>query len=245
MTQEPGTAQVPDPDRETRTEQVTRVLREEVLTGQYRPGERLPSERDLARRFETTRPIVRVAIKKLEQLGLAVVQPGGARVAPLEDASLDAVGHLLALQSPPDPRLVDQVFEVMGALIAESARILVERGDDDALDRARELLARLLARDLADAEETALILQLAQLFTDASDNLVLRMIRRGLMAEMAQRLPALPVQPQPAKALPLRRKLDRAIAARDGAAAHEAVHALWSDHRARTVRALAEAQTGR
>ena len=37
----------------TRTEDVFSTLRHEVLTGQYRPGERLPSERELALRFET------------------------------------------------------------------------------------------------------------------------------------------------------------------------------------------------
>ena len=39
----------------TRTEDVFSTLRHEVLTGQYRPGERLPSERELALRFETGR----------------------------------------------------------------------------------------------------------------------------------------------------------------------------------------------
>ena len=108
----------------TRTEEVMSVLRREVLEGQYRPGERLPSERDLAARFQTTRGIVRVALKKLEQLGIADVQPGGARVVPVEQASLDVVGHLLALQDPPDPDLVDQVLEVAGALVAASALLL-------------------------------------------------------------------------------------------------------------------------
>ena len=54
------------------------------------------------------------------------------------------VSQPLDLQSAPDPKLVDQVFEVMGALIAASARIAVERGEDAALDHARELLDRLL-----------------------------------------------------------------------------------------------------
>ena len=66
----------------TRTEDITRELRDEVLRGQYRPGERLPSERDLAARFGTTRDVARIALKKLEQLGVAAVEPGGARVQP-------------------------------------------------------------------------------------------------------------------------------------------------------------------
>ena len=91
----------------TRTDDVTDVLRTEVLRGQYRPGERLPSERDLAVRFKTTRGVVRVALKRLEQLGIADVQPGGARVVAVHEASLDVVGHLLDLESPPQPELVE------------------------------------------------------------------------------------------------------------------------------------------
>ena len=41
--------------------------------------------------------------------------------------------------------------------------------------------------------------------------------------------------------MPLRRMLDRAIATRDGAAAHEAIYSLWGDYRALTVRAIEEA----
>ena len=224
----------------SRSAAITAELRDEILRGQYRSGERLPSERDLAERFDVHRGAVREALKRLEQLGLASVRPGGARVAPLEDASLDAIGYLLELQSAPDPRLVDQVLEVMGALIAASARIAVERGDDAALEHARELLARLNDEDLPDAEEVALIHELGLVFMESSDNLVLQIIRRGLRAQMSHLPPGAPWKPERAKVVPLRKKLDRAIAARDGAGAHEAVYALWSDYRSRTVRALAD-----
>jgi len=86
-------------------------LRDDILRGQYRCGERLPSERDLAERFGVHRSTVREAFKRLEQLGVATIQPGGARVAPLEDASLDIVEHLLALDDPPDPEILDQALE--------------------------------------------------------------------------------------------------------------------------------------
>jgi len=126
----------------------------------------------------------------------------------------------------------------MGALIAASAQIAVERGEDAALDHARELLARLGDADLPDAEELALIQQLAAVFMDSSDNLVLRMIRRGVGAQISH-LPGVPWQPDRSKVMALRSKLDRAIAARNGGEAHEAIHALWSDLRERMVRALA------
>ena len=94
--------------------------------------------------------------------------------------------------------------------------------------------------ELPDAEELALIHELAQVFMDSSDNLVLQIIRRGLRTQMSHLSPGIPWKSERAKVVPLRKKLDQAIAARDGAGAHEAVYALWSDHRARSVRALAD-----
>jgi DNA-binding FadR family transcriptional regulator len=86
----------------SRHEEIADVLTRDVLIGQYRIGERLPSERDLSTRFDASRGAVREAMKILEQLGIAQIQPGGARVAPLEEASLDVIGHLLALGDVPN-----------------------------------------------------------------------------------------------------------------------------------------------
>lgn len=234
----------PPLERVTRTEDITRVLRDEVLRGQYRAGERLPSERDLAARFKTTRGVVRVALKKLEQLGVADVQAGGARVVPIEEASLDVVGHLLDLEDPPDPDLVDQVLEVAGALMAATARIAVERGDPEHLGRARELIERIHEPELEATERFELASQLSHVFMDASDNFVLNIIRRGLRTQIFGRLhnAEWSTQPSPVNAAQLAKELSRAIEQRDPAAASEAVHMLWRGLRASLRRSLEAAR---
>ena len=55
-------------------------LRTDILRQRYLSGERLPSERDLASRFDASRGAVREAMSQLEQSGLIEVKPGGARV---------------------------------------------------------------------------------------------------------------------------------------------------------------------
>ena len=60
----------------SKVDEILVVLRTEILRGQYRSGERLPSERDLSARFESNRGAIREVIKKLEQLGLIEVNPG-------------------------------------------------------------------------------------------------------------------------------------------------------------------------
>lgn len=48
-----------------------------ILEGVLRAGDRLPGERDLAQRFEVSRPILRDALKALEARGLLVTRHGG------------------------------------------------------------------------------------------------------------------------------------------------------------------------
>ena len=79
----------------SKADEITTTLRTEILRGQYRPGERLPSERDLAARFEANRGPVREAIKKLEQLGIAEVKPGGVRVVPIESIAELELGGVI------------------------------------------------------------------------------------------------------------------------------------------------------
>ena len=56
------------------TESIAARLRNDILGGTYKAGERLPAERDLASRLGVNRGSVREALKKLEQMGLVVIR---------------------------------------------------------------------------------------------------------------------------------------------------------------------------
>ena len=59
-------------------------LEQLILEGSLRPGERLLAERELALRFDVSRPSLREALEKLEQRGLLTSGRGGSTyVAPL------------------------------------------------------------------------------------------------------------------------------------------------------------------
>jgi len=61
---------------------ITHQIEQLILRGVLHPGERLPSERELAARFEVSRPTLRDALADLEEQGLIVTRPGsGAFVA--------------------------------------------------------------------------------------------------------------------------------------------------------------------
>ena len=121
----------------TKHDQISDTLTEDILQGRYRAGERLPSERDLSARFDANRGAVREAMKRLEQLGVVDVQPGGARVKDTNQASLDVIGHLLNQGDLPDRHLVDQILVVINALVSIAAEQLVKSGRDIEIEEMR------------------------------------------------------------------------------------------------------------
>ena len=48
-----------------------------ILEGTFKPGERLPPERELSERFQVSRPSLREAIRKLEARGMVQTRRGG------------------------------------------------------------------------------------------------------------------------------------------------------------------------
>lgn len=55
---------------------IMKIIKEQIRTGTYRPGERLPSERSLAEILEVGRSSVREAMTVLESIGILEVRPG-------------------------------------------------------------------------------------------------------------------------------------------------------------------------
>jgi len=118
----------------SRPEEIARVLRDDILRGRYGPGERLPSERELAAHLDANRSSVREALKKLEQLRLIEIRRGGgARVSPVDEASLDVLGHLLALDDGPEgghaqAALAASIFHFKETTVGEVKQRLLDLG---------------------------------------------------------------------------------------------------------------------
>lgn len=62
-----------------------------IVSGELRPGDRLPSERELAEQFQRSRPIVREALRMLQQDGLLETSVGSSGGAVIRGVSLKTV----------------------------------------------------------------------------------------------------------------------------------------------------------
>ena len=126
-----------------RYEHVAERLAAEIRAGTFAPGERLPSERELARRLEVGRASVREAIAALQVQGAIETRPGsGSFVAP------DARDRL-----PPVARAHDAspaaLLEARALIEPEVARLAARRGGADP-ECERLLAAMEAAADPAD-----------------------------------------------------------------------------------------------
>jgi DNA-binding FadR family transcriptional regulator len=115
-----------------RYEQVADRIAADIRAGRLAPGERLPSERDLARRLEVGRASVREAIAALQAAGMIETRPGsGSFVA----AGADELTRDAHDSSPSD------LLEARTLLEPAVARLAAQRGRPDA--DAEKLLAEM------------------------------------------------------------------------------------------------------
>lgn len=82
-------------------EQVEEQIRESIRNNEFVLGDRLPSDRELADLFQTSRPVVREAIRSLEAKGIISVRPGvkgGAFIVPMTvEPMVETISHMLFL----------------------------------------------------------------------------------------------------------------------------------------------------
>ncbi len=220
----------------SRAEAIADGLRAQIVNGKYGPGERLPSERELSARLGVNRSSVREALKKLEQLGMIAIRPGGgARVVPMQEAGLGVLRHVLGARAP-DRDLVAQWLDVREIVVAGAARFAVERGSTEEFQEARRLLRKLVAPGTSDEEFVAASDRLMAHIAAASRNVVLQMVTNGLTAAAARHGVARhKLRPSRKQLLPIMARIERALDRRDPVAAEEAVRKLLRTNRAMVI----------
>jgi GntR family transcriptional repressor for pyruvate dehydrogenase complex len=77
---------------ETPVDKIIKQIRDSIIAGQVKPGERLPSERQLSEKFGVGRTYVRDAIKKLEFFGILKTNPqSGTVVAGIDISAMEGL----------------------------------------------------------------------------------------------------------------------------------------------------------
>ncbi len=141
-------------------EQVADQIRASIVDGTYRPGSRLPSERDLARRLKVSRPAVREAIGALQNEGMVVTRQGSGTYVTerSEPARTAAASERAEADFSPTGTL-----EVRLLIEPAIARLAARRRKRDLL--AETYLSKMAAvKDITDPQQQALWSECDRLF---------------------------------------------------------------------------------
>src|SRR5690349_3890599 len=163
-------------------------LSEEILSGRYEPGEKLPTQRMLAAELGVTMTALREGVKRLEQLGLVEVRHGDAmRVTDWRArGGLDVIAHVLFAAGGLDRAMLADVMEARRLMLAESARLAAERRSAEQATRLTELAERIAqAPDAATAQ--ALDWAFFHELVEAARNVVLLLVMNTIRDIYLQR----------------------------------------------------------
>jgi len=120
------------------SEEIVEQIKQLISRGDLGPGQRIPSERELATFLGVSRPSVREAIMVLEAMGfLESRQGGGTFVRSLADVTMaDPLANMVERR---DPRMLHALAEVRLGLETWSAYLAAKRAEKPELERLREL----------------------------------------------------------------------------------------------------------
>jgi GntR family transcriptional repressor for pyruvate dehydrogenase complex len=222
---------------------IARAIADGIVAGEYRPGDKLPSERALAARYGVSRPLVREALRSVEELGLIETQPGRGTFVRSEAAPGVHRGVEVAILRR--GVTAQQLSEARLTLEGEAASLAATRATPDDLALLDVALERLEHSESIEHVRNDLAFHLA--IAAAAHNPVIEMMLEAIAPQTAALMlrsvgdPDVMVRSQPYHRIAL-----EAIRSGDGEAARAAIHAhlgvasqLYGDDFDRSVEELA------
>ena len=126
-------------------EEVALHIKESIFSGVHKPGQRLPSEIELAQQFGVSRPTVREALRTLELSGFITIRTGVSGGPIVKDTVLTTISNLLM-----------DVFQMEKISVEEftAARLAIERVIlEDAINNIEEEDIKNLKENIEQANE--------------------------------------------------------------------------------------------
>jgi GntR family hexuronate regulon transcriptional repressor len=216
------------PDTRKLYQQVASTIMESITSGRYKPGERLPSERDLASAFKVSRPTIREAMIALEIRGLAETRHGSGIYVADQPPAHEGAGDLDigAFELTEARRLFEGEAAALAATtitddcLEELANIVAEMADENARNQQDWTADRRFHVTIARATRNTAI-------ASVIENLLDMRHKSPLCVYMLERARRVGVQPRVSE----HRRILVALRKRDSRAARNAMR----DHLARVI----------
>ncbi|MFC0337135.1 transcriptional regulator, GntR family [Kushneria avicenniae] len=122
-------------------EKVFGYFRDQILSGALAPGDRLPSERELALSLGVGRPLLREVMRSLDMLGVLDIRHGkGAFVA---RANFGMLSDFFTLYLTQEKSALDDVMQARIAIECQAIRLACDRATDADISRIETCFTQL------------------------------------------------------------------------------------------------------
>ena len=167
-------------------ESIVEQIRSLILKGEYKPGERLPSERELCTELEVGRPSIREALRVLEITGLIEIKHGeGTFVKSIRiPGILESITEILRTMFELNSRSLFDLLEVREALEVQIAILASENATEADIEKLEKCLrdmkeSLLIPKKFMKADDT-----FHRLLADATKNDVIGLILQNIRSLM-------------------------------------------------------------
>ena len=174
-------------------EEVYNSIRRDMMRGKLKPGDKLPSERDLAEQLGVGRPVVREALRALENSGVLEFRKGASGGAFIRRGDGRAVSRTVNDLVFLGTLSLDQLAETRSCLLDQAVRLASKRGTNADFQALEANIERMRVAIKAEDVETSIfeIMDFYSLLGTAAKNDVLTVMIGSLSEIIAQILLAL------------------------------------------------------
>ncbi|MBW1667866.1 MAG: FadR family transcriptional regulator [Deltaproteobacteria bacterium] len=136
-----GTAHIFIPIKQRRAfEQVAERIQDLIFQGVLKSGDKLPSEAELAKRYNVGRQTIREAMRFLEISGFIVTQKGGAGGAYIQDAILHSITIAFLNAMKLKKVTIEEALEARLEVEKIVLKKVIEKADPSDLEETKEIL---------------------------------------------------------------------------------------------------------
>jgi GntR family transcriptional repressor for pyruvate dehydrogenase complex len=161
------------------SQRIARQIKDTILSGAIKSGDRLPPERELVERFQASRISIREALKNLEASGLLTIKPGsGVFVSEVNSRPMsESLASILRIKKVS----MNELSEARMILEPTIARLACERMTPEDLQKLEGNIAEALAVIKSNVSARVKNIEFHALLAESSRNSVLTLTMKTLL----------------------------------------------------------------
>lgn len=168
----------------TLSEKIADELIHKIIKGQYDPGSRLPTEREMAESFKVTRHVIREALKRVDTLGLVEIRQGSGAVIQnyLNTGGLELIDFLV--KDDRENFNIDFFRDVINfheVISIYTIKLAVSRMTDEEFDEFKKLVVQLSEKCSNGEPFGEILFRLSAAIVRASKNQYIRLLFNTLI----------------------------------------------------------------